>query len=163
MSTTKREKERGNPKWASHGQCRARHRARTHELRDHDLGRNRELDAQLTEPPRHPVTCWNLFVTPKSMLASLLWSFPNSTEHWKIWVVQHAHFQMNSNKAILFLLILMFIHRWPDNEDLRGQQGVVQEALVLGPGGYGSESQLWHLLVGWHQTSHSTPWTSLSP
>ena len=47
-------KGRENLKQAPHCQHRARRRAQTQELRDHDLSQNQELDTQPTEPPMHP-------------------------------------------------------------------------------------------------------------
>ena len=49
--------ERGEERESQAGssfQCRARHGARTHEPRDHDLSWNQAGDAQPTEPPRRP-------------------------------------------------------------------------------------------------------------
>ena len=46
--------ESKTPKQALHCQQRARRGARSHELWGHDLSWNWELDAYLTEPPRHP-------------------------------------------------------------------------------------------------------------
>ena len=40
-----------------HSQCTAQCRAGTHELQDHDLSPDQELDSQLTAPPRHPSLC----------------------------------------------------------------------------------------------------------
>ena len=50
-----RERERENPKQAPWCQYRAWRRAWTHKPRDHDLSWDQDLDAQLTEPPRHPL------------------------------------------------------------------------------------------------------------
>ena len=44
-----------NFKQAPHCQHRTRRGARTHQLWDHDLSRNRELDVQAAEPPRSPL------------------------------------------------------------------------------------------------------------
>ena len=69
-----RERERENPRQSQGCQHRAQCEARAHKLWDCDLSQNQELDAQPTEPPRHP-RVWILTV---SLIHSLVLSLNNS-------------------------------------------------------------------------------------
>ena len=74
-----RERERGRERFPSrlHAQCRAWHGAWLHKSWDHDLSRNRDLDAQWAEPPRFPYA-FILFLYVSALLLGFPWNLQSS-------------------------------------------------------------------------------------
>ena len=80
--------ERENLKQALYCQRRAPCGAWTHEPWDHDLSRNQESDAQLTEPPRRPqnscklLLFWHISLSPPLLVPSKVKHFCLLGTHW---------------------------------------------------------------------------------
>lgn len=57
--------------------------------------------------------CYNLFLTPKSILGALHGHLWTCTEQWRIWVDHCIHSHVKSNKAIAFLFLPHTVNQYP--------------------------------------------------